>query len=281
MRTVTLIVICSVAPLSGCHLYENILHNAINEPKQYCDEVKVEKQLKKEAKAAFGEVKRQYPYRCFGDDFYEGFIEGYSDYLDIGGRAEMPAMPPLRYRSAKYLNAEGHAQIRDYFLGFKYGLDVALATGCRPFYTVPILVAEQKELPALDIQVLPPPPSEYAPIPKPGTKAGDTEPNILLPNPLVPGLGNPVTNPETPKNTVPIPSPLPKIPDPKAIDPKGPGKSAQRNSSSPIQTVGAVMIPDPTPMTLPSIPSAKDAFFEPTPTRSPIFNTPDAREPIR
>jgi hypothetical protein len=215
---------------------ENINRNLSNEPAQYCDDEKVEKQLRKEAKVAFAEVKRQYPHRCFGDDFRDGFIDGYADYLDKGGRAEMPAMPPLKYRRAKYLNPEGHAETRDWFLGFKYGMDVAVATGCRPYYTFPILTSDPKELPPLDITVLPPPPASNAPLPPPGTKPDAPK---LNPNPLVPGLGNPVAEPPMPPaGTVPVPKPLPPA------DKPGPGKSAMVPIDGEIVPVGAVVVPE-------------------------------------
>jgi hypothetical protein len=265
-----------LSPLAGCHLAKNISHNLHNEPAQYFDDEHVEKQLRKEARAAFAEVKRQYPHRFFGDDFQEGFIEGYSDYLNHGGKAELPAMPPLKYRRAKYLNPEGHAQIRDWFLGFKYGMDVAVATGCRPFYTFPILTTDPKELPSLDITVLPAPPSADAPLPKPGTKPSPTAAPLPNPNPLVPGLGNPVAEPKSPlPNTVPVP--LPNSPEKPAVPPGGgPGKSAQMPMTGEIVPVGAVYLSE-----WPGESANSGPILSRPAAAAPIFELPPARPPLR
>jgi hypothetical protein len=236
MRYRNLLFTFGLTALAGCHVTKNIAHNVHNEPSMYWDGEHVVKELRKEARAAFCEVKRQYPRRTFGDDFHDGFIDGYSDYLDKGGKAEMPAMPPNHYRRAKFLNPEGHARIKDYFLGFKYGMDVAIATGCRPFYTTPILMTDPKELPNLDITVLPPPPDVNAPMPTPGPIQQPSQP--MQPKTVSPKnneLGNPVKDPAAPSTTIPVPNKLipDKSPDPIPA-PKAPGRSAMLSIDNPI-----------------------------------------------
>lgn len=285
MRLKFALLLGGLAPLAGCHLGKNVTRNAYNEPAEIRDEMSVERQLRKEALAAFAEVKRQYARRAFGDDFQDGFIDGYSDYLDNGGKAEMPAVPPLRYRRARFLNPEGHARIKDYFLGFKYGMDIAIATGCRPFYTFPILLPEQAELPPLNITVLPPPPAPNAPTPKlgvplpipksdgpmppavaPGSTPPATAPSGTVP-PVTPGLGNPVAPVPGGSGTVPIPSgAVPKPPTP------GPGGKSARSSGGDegILPVSGVLIPV-APETAPA-PGAVAPAAPP-----PVFDLPDAR----
>ena len=51
--------------------------------------------------------------------------------LDNGGTTQPPVVPPLRYRRSQYLTPNGHARVRDYLTGFKYGAEVACATGRR------------------------------------------------------------------------------------------------------------------------------------------------------
>jgi hypothetical protein len=270
MRLKFALLLGGLVPLAGCHLSRNVARNVYNEPAEIRDEVSVEKQLRKEARAAFAEVKRQYARRAFGDDFQDGFIDGYSDYLDNGGKAEMPAVPPLRYRRARFLNPEGHARIRDYFLGFKYGMDVAIATGCRPFFTYPVLMPEPAELPPLNITVLPPPPAANAPMPRLGAplplpKADGPTPSATPPA-VTPDLGNPVTPQPGGTGTVPIPSGVvPKAPTP------GPGgKSARGATDDGIVPVSGILIPIPTD-TAP-VPGAHAPAAPP-----PVFDLPDAR----
>jgi hypothetical protein len=271
MRYRTWILLACLSPLTGCHLYRNIKHNIHNEISQFHDDEHIDKQLRKEARIAFNEMNRQYPHRCFGDDFRDGFIDGYTEYLDRGGNADLPAMPPVKYRRHTFFNAEGHARIKDYFLGYKYGLDVALATGCRQFYQVPILIGQERQLPPLDINVIPPPPDANAPMPQRKTPAPSTSTEPTTPMPKsgdIPGLGNPVKDPAPPSNTVPVPAvpggnevpnPLPgKLPE------KPAGRSARKaNPPSPILPVSGILIPES---------DAKGA--------SPIFNVPKAPNPI-
>lgn len=89
----------------------------------------------------------QYPRCLFTAEFRDGFIDGFTDYLDRGGSAAPPAVPPKKYQRNKYLNAEGHALIQDWFLGYQYGIDVAIATGQRKFLTVPVLLPDDAEGP--------------------------------------------------------------------------------------------------------------------------------------
>ena len=279
MKLQSILIVGCLTPLTGCHLARNVTRNAYNEPTEILDEVNVERQLRREAKAAFAEVKRQYPRRSFCEDFEDGFVDGYSDFLDSGGNAIMPAMPPLKYRKAKYLNPEGHARIKDYFLGFKYGMDVAVATGCRPFYTVPILIPEPNELPPLNITVLPPPPDENAPMPKlgaplplpketkPSDKGGTKETSTS------PNLGNPVVPKPGDSNTVPIPPGTIPKPIPPGTPPGPGGKSASNAplGSNEIQTVSGIDFPS-----LPQASGDGPLLILPPPSQ-PLLDVPAAR----
>src|SRR5207302_3944896 len=120
-----------------CNIAYYAAHNLVNEPKEACDQFSRTHHLRKEAKAAWAEVRKQYPRKAFTAEFREGFIDGYSDYLDRGGMGLPPAVPPKRYTRNDYLTPEGQELIKDYFLGFKYGIDVAIASGQRQFLTVP------------------------------------------------------------------------------------------------------------------------------------------------
>src|SRR5439155_23053559 len=88
-------------------------------------------------------VREQFPRKCFTAEFRDGFVEGYVDYLDRGGNAQPPVVPPIRYTRNHYLTPDGHLLVKDYFLGFRYGLDVAVASGHRQYLVVPVLVPER------------------------------------------------------------------------------------------------------------------------------------------
>jgi hypothetical protein len=200
MRGKLVAVFGCLAPLTGCHIYQNAARIMVHEPLEYFDEQHLERQLRKDARHAWAEVCRQYPKRTFTDDFVEGFCDGYADYLDYGGTAQIPAVPPFRYRRASFLNPEGHERIRQYFLGFKYGMDVAIATGCRTFLTIPVVLPELPPPSNPNIVVLPNPPETSAPL-------------LPTPRPIVPAPAGPPKAPEQPA----APSKEPTSPEPAAI----------------------------------------------------------------
>lgn len=71
--------------------------------------------------------------RTFTDEFREGFFDGFTAYVEKGPSSEPPAVPPAPYdRYKKYLAPEGRVLVRDYYLGYQYGLDVAHAAASPP-----------------------------------------------------------------------------------------------------------------------------------------------------
>jgi hypothetical protein len=207
---------CCLAPLfsGGCNIAYYTARNITNEPVQACENVSRTYHLRKEAKAAWAEVREQFPRKCFTAEFRDGFLDGYVDYLDRGGNAQPPVVAPRRYARNDYLTPEGHLLIKDYFLGFRYGLDVAVASGKRQFLVVPVLVPERQAGPtAFNLQPrgaadpdAPPP----APLPPPRTVPPDAPPvpaATAVPTPMPPRVPMPAV-PAAPPLTVPAPQPV-------------------------------------------------------------------------
>ncbi len=203
------------APFSGCLLAEHTARNLFNEPTELLDNKKLSRQLRHESKAAWSEVCQQSPKRTFTVDFADGFTAGFVDYLESGGTAQPPAAPPVKYRRSRYMNVEGHARIQDYFCGFKYGCDVAAASGQRELITVPIL--------------LPEPPAE-APV---QARQIPTEP----PRPM-PKAGEPLSKPKT----VDMGTGLPLLDRPLAAQPALP-----HSTDAPTVTIPVIGAPEPKP----------------------------------
>lgn len=135
-------VISWLAPLTGCLMGQASLHTLKSERQLYNDDLQIRDRLETEAESVWHEIAKSHPPGSFSDEFVDGFLEGFVDYLDSGGSATPPPVPPSKYRTAKYLSPEGHARLKDYYAGFKYGSEVACASGQREFYTFPILVPE-------------------------------------------------------------------------------------------------------------------------------------------
>ena len=205
MRWMAVVCAAGLAPLAGCNLAYYAGHNLANEPVMRYDECKLDARLRAEAEACWREVCLQYPARSFTAEFADGFVEGYIDYLDSGGTPQPPAVPPLRYRRSQYLTPQGHARARDYLTGFKYGSEVACATGRRQFLTVPVVLHEPRPEPPLNITRIPPPPAVDAELPvTPG-------PAAPIPAPRPADLGNPVPPKSDAKPVLP-PLEVPKPP---------------------------------------------------------------------
>jgi len=174
MRWKTVALAGAVVPtLGGCSILENTTRNAINEPHLVTSLLSLEYDLRKQAKEAWQQVRAEYPRRAFTAEFRDGFLDGYVDYLDRGGNGSLPAVPPAKYiRQKKYFTEEGHCLLKDYFLGFKYGQEIAIATGKRQFLTVPVLLPQEPTgPPAFQVAASPPPtasaPPRQAELPRP------------------------------------------------------------------------------------------------------------------
>lgn len=169
----------------------------------------VTREIRRKARDAWQAVRCEFPRKVFSAEFRDGFIDGYSDYLDRGGDGQPPAAPPIRYtQNKKYYTPEGHALMRDYLLGFQYGTDVAVATGQRQYLTVPVLIPDSipplhrieqplpsagSPTPGSDATVKPiPPPPAPLPAPKPMTR-------LAAPRPV---------GKEPPANAVSAPAPV-------------------------------------------------------------------------
>jgi hypothetical protein len=149
-----------LVPLAGCTLFEATVRNLHHDPQIVLGEKNIEHWLRRQAREALAECSQRHPKKVFSKEFVHGFSDGFVDYLDRGGPCAPPAVPPFRYRKNDYLSPEGHARVRDYFAGFQYGVDVAVATGWRQYLTVPVQAPEKGPPPTLDISTiaLPAPP---------------------------------------------------------------------------------------------------------------------------
>ena len=244
MRWKALLLAGCAAAFSGCLMAENTARNLFNEPTELLDNKKLSRQLRHESKAAWGEVCRQYPKRTFTVDYADGFTDGFVDHLESGGTAQPPAAPPVKYRRSRYMNVEGHARIQDYFCGFKYGCDVAAASGQRDLITVPILLPEPPaDAPVQARQI----PIEAA---RPLPKAVET-PSLPKPKTVDMGIGLPLLDrplaaqpappypTEAPTATIPVigaPEPKPDGP-PKFSAPTFDFSNSPRSHVTPSDTI--------------------------------------------
>ena len=273
--------------LGGCHTVYHPHHDHLAELGVAHSEQEIARVIQRKAREAWHIVRCEFPRRIFTPEFRDGFIDGYSDYLDRGGDAQPPAVPPLRYtQNKKYFTPEGHVLIRDYFLGFKYGTEVAVATGQRQFLTVPVLIPEKVELmPSGPVDHTPTPPAisesdrpvpQPLPAPKPMSKlpmpraipSNEKPRNVstvpITIEPEAPKLGPvPPLKSNSPDTVFPN-APIPSIPTIPSVPPFPKSPSSQGDSSL-IEQTGALKLPEP-PDEVPSLP-----VYVPTPPNRDVF----------
>ena len=269
MRWKAAVIVGTLAPLTGCNIFKPAAHNLGNEPIQYFDELKVEHRLKKDAERIWCAIAQQYPDRTFSREFREGFEQGYFDYLDNGGKATPPLVPPLKFRRSKYLCPSGHALIRDYFAGFKYGTEVACASGQRQYLTVPVLIPIAKQDAPLNISVgdaekvppMPPPP----PLPSEEAAAAEEKAKPLGPPQPVPAPAAPPTGSgggaTLPRLDVPTLPPADKPPAGPSVPTLGrvrPAAAIEVPEPTAVPAVGF----DPAPAPPPELPAVADMPVE-------------------
>lgn len=222
---------CAAPLLGGClgvyHPHEDHLaeHTVAH------SQAEVSREIHRRAREAWQTVRAEFPRKMFTAEFRDGFLDGYSDYLDRGGEAQPPAVPPLRYtQNKKYFTPEGHALVRDYFLGFQYGTEVAIATGARQYFTVPVLIPEQASPPHL-LDPLPP-----------------AAPANPIPQSDAPVKPKPVANPMPPVKPAPLPGPEP-LPIPKQMSrrpvPKPPAAPAPMPEDDGLSKFAPTLSPRP------------------------------------
>lgn len=216
MRWRVLLLVGGLAPLAGCHLAETAVHNAVNEPTTYLDEKHVTHQCRAEGQRVAKELGVK---QARSEDYEDGFVDGYADALERGGEPLPPAVPPTKYRRGRFLNADGHARIHDYFAGFQHGAECATASGKRQFLTVPIMLPDKPAEQQPTVQQVP---KEQC-----GPTAGGNCPPAPVPAPS-PNVSSLPASPEpkpTPTDTELVPPKRPLVSTP-LVPPPPPGPDA-------------------------------------------------------
>ncbi len=121
---------CLVPVLAGCGAFRHV-PRVTDETLPSQTRREIARDQRRDARDAWRAVTARHTGRVFTTAFSDGFLDGYADYLDRGEAAHPPAVPPTKYRSASDNNPDTteHGAIRDYYAGFRYGSEVAVASG--------------------------------------------------------------------------------------------------------------------------------------------------------
>ena len=225
---------CLVPVLAGCSTFQRATPQATN------DEV-----LRREARAKWRQVRDQYPNHNLTNEFRDGFVNGY---IDNGNTEPSQFVPPVQYaRDKKYFTPKGQALIRDYFLGIKYGMDVAVTSGRRSNYTAPVQLPNDKRVAAVE------PVGPAKPAAPQGFLASESKPDV----PKAMSTEDAITLPPLPMSasamTPPTRPPLPGIDDVLPL-PVPPGTSALPPPPEPLMPSPVLTLPPPLLNDLPPLP---------------------------
>ena len=149
---------CVAPAVAGCNIVKLACHNIVNEPLVAHTERAIERDTRRDAKAAWQEVRAQFPRRMFTADFRDGFVDGYVDHLDNGSTPMPPVAAPPRYRGhANDFTASGQSAAADYLRGFVHGAEAAAASQKRNAVLVPMALADPRPEQPLNITCIPAP----------------------------------------------------------------------------------------------------------------------------
>jgi hypothetical protein len=122
---------------AGCGIYENAARNLAVQPFAVAHDRVEEARTRKWARAAWREVEHCGD-KPFSSDYRRGFVRGFTDYVQYGGKGEPPVVPPVCYRMLHEENPAGHEAAEEWFAGFRHGVAVAQSSGRRQWITLPI-----------------------------------------------------------------------------------------------------------------------------------------------
>jgi hypothetical protein len=151
----------------GCSWVHYSTQNLIDAPVQcihHCQELHRFKAL---AEVAWNNIREADPERCYSEDYADGFICGYVDFLDADGNGEPPAAPPRRYLAPRYHQTPAGLQaIDDWFAGFRHGAATARESGQRQLIVLPLALPPRQTTSGMETPLGGPAPAEELPMPQ-------------------------------------------------------------------------------------------------------------------
>jgi hypothetical protein len=126
------------ASLVGCGVAYELARNTADQFEYHdvLERMRLRSRNRALARDAWNEFRSEDGDASYSDDFERGFQDGFVSY-SADGAEEPPVVPPRRYFRVSYETPEGHADIEDWFTGYRYGVIAAQQAGCRELVLVP------------------------------------------------------------------------------------------------------------------------------------------------
>ena len=140
--------VLSILLVSGCQVYHLKRKVLVEEPLRYSarfDTRKTQRLNSRIARIEFERMRASNPKTNFSEDFRDGFVEGFSDYLTYGGDGKPPLQPPRKYWRLNLRGPEEKMAVNDWYSGFTTGSNAAISSNLREQYSVTFSYAKPSE----------------------------------------------------------------------------------------------------------------------------------------
>jgi len=124
----------------GCMLFTNGSHTLLTDPLHFPNNINhlsTRRRYRKVAKQFLNDFSCANPELPVSNEYSDGFLDGFTDYVTYGARHSPPALPPRRYWTKEYATPWGYEAIHDWHAGFADGSLEAANSGLREFQMVP------------------------------------------------------------------------------------------------------------------------------------------------
>lgn len=137
--TLTLVLGLAACCVPGCSVYKFYRITAMVEPSVYnrkADRIASLTKYRKTAEQVWESTGLACPEDHSDEDYRDGFVVGFADYVYAGGDGSPPPVPPRRYWCVEERTPEGASRIQSWFAGYRHGAGVARLGGYRKVATI-------------------------------------------------------------------------------------------------------------------------------------------------
>jgi hypothetical protein len=120
---------------SGCIVVKDLATSGTTDSNE-SDDARERTRNRQWAETAWQQNCSAHPQRIVSPDQAQGFKDGFAEHL-YSGQEKPPRSAPARYRAVEYQTPQGYRAIEEWFDGYRYGIAMAIESGCRRWIVGP------------------------------------------------------------------------------------------------------------------------------------------------